>query len=172
MKNNQAPREFQPSGRRRLGRAQNPEIEDPYMAKEKPAEPSACPDCGAVFRKGRWKWPDLPDNSARPVVCAACRRIAEKLPAGTLTLQGDYVGRHGNEIVQLINHRAEQEKKEHPMHRIMGLDRGADSIVVTTTDIHLPRRLGQAVRRAHHGKLEVTYDTDAYGVRAHWHRDE
>jgi hypothetical protein len=155
-----------------MGRAQNPEIEDPYLAKEKPAEPSACPNCGAVFRKGRWKWPDLPDKSARPVVCTACRRIAENLPAGSLTLEGGYVRAHGDEMIHLINHRSEQERKEHPMNRVMGLDRAADRIVVRTTDIHLPRRLGQALRRAFHGKLEVTYDADAYGVRVNWRRDE
>jgi NMD protein affecting ribosome stability and mRNA decay len=172
MKKTQIPREFQPTGRRRSGRAQNPEIEDPYMTGKKLAEPSVCSGCGAVYHKGRWHWPELPDRSATPVLCAACHRIAEKLPAGTLTIGGAYVGIHGDEMMNLVNHQAEQEKKEHPMNRVIGVERSADKIVVTTTDIHLPRRIGRALSKAHHGKLDMNYDEDAYAVRVNWQRDE
>jgi hypothetical protein len=89
-----------------------------------------------------------------------------------LTIGGAYVGVHGNEMMNLINHQVELEKKEHPMNRVMGVERSADKIVITTTDIHLPRRIGRALSKAHHGKLDTTYDEDAYAVRVNWQRDE
>jgi hypothetical protein len=42
--------------------------------------------------------------------------------------------------------------------------------VITTTDIHLPQRIGEAVRRACHGDLQVRYGSDEYSVRVHWRR--
>ena len=35
-----------------------------------------------------------------------------------------------------------REKREHPLNRIMAIEREGDALVVKTTDIHLPRRIG------------------------------
>jgi len=43
---------------------------------------------------------------------------------------------------------------------------------VTTTDIHLPRRIGEALVSAYDGALDLTYDEDGYFLRANWHRDD
>lgn len=161
----------QKTGRRRWGRAQLEALQDPYKARVKPAEPSACSQCGAVFRKGRWSWPELPTTAA-PTLCPACHRENDKFPAGTLTLRGAYISAHGDDMLNLVRHQAELEKKEHPLHRVMAIAREADKIVVTTTDIHLPKRIGQAVHRAHHGKLDIVYDEDAYNVQVTWHRED
>lgn len=44
------------SGRRIAGRAQRDHILDPYQVQQKLPEPTACGQCGAVYRHGRWKW--------------------------------------------------------------------------------------------------------------------
>ena len=44
-------------------------------------------------------------------------------------------------------------------------------IVMTTTDIHLPQRIGTALKRAYHGDLDVTYAKDQWSVRARWRRE-
>ena len=39
---------------------------------------------------------------------------------------------------------------------------------VTTTDTHLPQRIGEAVKHARKGKLEIVYGHDEYVVRVRW----
>jgi hypothetical protein len=56
------------------------------------------------------------------------------------------------------------------MHRIMSLEPRANGIEITTTDIHLPRRIGEALRRAHDGELMFAFSDDAYEIRVQWQR--
>ena len=61
------------------------------------------------------------------------------------------------------------EKAEHPLHRIIAIEQDADEMRVTTTDAHLPQRIGEAVKHARKGTLEIIYGHDEYVVRVHWH---
>ena len=54
----------------------------------------------------------------------------------------------------------------------MAIDAAPERITVTTTDIHLPRRIGEALTSAFEGKLDLTYDEDGYFLRVGWHRDD
>ena len=98
----------------------------------------------------------------------ACPRIRDKLPAGEVTLEGPFVHAHRAELVHLVRDQAEHERDERPLHRIMQLDEGADRVRVSTTDIHLPQRIGEALKRAYDGELELHYGDDEYTVRVHW----
>ena len=100
----------------------------------------------------------------------ACRRIRDKLPAGYLIIDGIFVAHHCDELLQLVRNEAERECREHVLHRVMNIEASAERIVVTTTDIHLPRRIGHALESAYQGKLELSYGEDEYVVRAHWRR--
>ena len=142
---------------------------DPYQAAGKYTEPTRCATCGAVFHRGRWQWAGAPQDS-HMALCPACQRIRDKLPAGELTLEGAFVHAHRAELVRLVRNEAEHEGKEHPVHRIMQLDEGADRVLVSTTDIHLPQRIGEALKRAYDGELQVHYGHDEYSVRVHWRR--
>lgn len=53
---------------------------------------------------------------------------------------------------------------------MMAIEETADGIEVSTTDIHLPQRMGEALRSAYQGDLEVGYAADEYGVRVTWRR--
>lgn len=170
MKTRTVPRTPLAAGRRRWGRAQMQAIEDPYKRAAKLPEPTQCPQCRAVYHKGRWHWGPTPAD-AHATLCQACHRINDKLPAGTLTLAGDFVAAHRTDILAIAHHQEEAEKKEHPLNRIMNIEESADRIVVTTTDIYLPRRIAEAVKRAFRGTLELQFDEDAYFVRADWRRD-
>ena len=111
----------------------------------------------------------MPEQAAE-ARCPACRRVRDKLPAGTLVLEGPFVDAHQDEIVHLIRNEAERERREHPLHRVMEIAPGPARIQVATTDIHLPQRLGEAVRRAFDGELNVKYGADDYTARVHWRR--
>ena len=164
----QPPRTRHGRSRRIAGRAQGRHREDPYIERHKPSEPSCCRQCGSVFRKGRWQWGEPPEDATEST-CPACHRTNDDYPAGIVTLQGEIVRTKRAELVKLIRHQEELEKAEHPLNRIMAIDdTDGDTITVTTTDIHLPRRIGEAVDGAYHGRLELDYDEDRYFVRVEW----
>jgi hypothetical protein len=71
-------------------------------------------------------------------------------------------------MLSLARHQEAAEKAEHPLNRIMGVEDTPDGVVITTTDIHLPRRIGEAIRRAFHGEFKAHFDEGAYSVRAEW----
>jgi hypothetical protein len=142
---------------------------DPYQADAKQAGPAICFDCGAIYSAGRWQWGE-PAADAHRTLCPACRRVHDKLPAGTLVLDGPYVPAHRDALLHIVEAEAAHERQEHPLNRTMRIDAHGDRIEVPTTDIHLPQRIGKALERAHGGELTIHYDADAYGVRVHWHR--
>ena len=145
-------------------------VHDPYKTRLKLPEPTVCPQCGAVFHEGRWHWAPRPDD-AHEELCQACHRINDRYAAGELTITGNFVVHHKDEILHLARHQEEQEKAEHPLHRIMGIEERDGVVVVRTTDIHLPRRIGEALRHAYHGELDCRYGEEAYSVHVSWTRD-
>jgi NMD protein affecting ribosome stability and mRNA decay len=154
--------------RRIAGHAQQDHVLDPYQGSKKPAEGTVCPGCGAVYGKGRWQWSSKPDRRSHEELCPACKRIRDKLPAGVVALRGESALRHKQELLQLAQHQEEAEKGEHPLNRIMGVKEDDQGIVIETTDIHLPRRIGEAVKRAFHGELETHFEQDGFFVRVNW----
>jgi len=167
MKSQARPPEAGRSGRRSAGRAQRDHILDPYQAQQKLEEPTACPQCGAVYHHGRWQWGHRPDG-AHEASCPACRRIADDLPAGIVTLHGAFARQHAAEITRLARNEEDAEKAEHPLNRIIAIAETEDGLAITTTDIHLPRRLGEAVKHAFHGTIEIHYDDSGYFARVDW----
>lgn len=156
--------------RRRFGRAQGTSIDDPYRQTKKPSEPAVCPDCGAVFHGGHWRWMDRPAD-AELVTCQACHRMRDKYPAGEVTLSGAFVQEHRDELLAVARHNEAAENKEHPLNRIMAIDEDGKAIVIRTTDIHLPRRIGEALHHAYQGKLDIDYEPGNYFVKIGWMRN-
>ena len=144
-------------------------VHDPYLAKEKLSEPSVCTDCSAIFHKGRWQW-GAAQADASQAICPACRRIAEKLPAGYISIKGDFAREHQKELLNLIHNFAEHEKSEHPLKRIMSTEDDGDGILITTTDIHLARGIGEALQKAFKGEMDFHYNEAEYLLRIRWVR--
>jgi hypothetical protein len=142
---------------------------DPYQAKRKYTEPTVCKDCGAVFHRGRWQWSAAPADAQR-ALCPACHRVRDKFPAGTVTLEGGFVAGHRAELLGIVHNQERREKGEHPLHRIIAVDESVDRIVVTTTDIHLPRQIGEALKHAHQGELDIRFGAGEYSVQVNWRR--
>lgn len=142
---------------------------DPYQVAGKYTEPTRCTTCDAVFHHGRWQWGSAPQGS-HVALCPACQRIRDKLPAGELTLEGGFVDAHRAEIIRLVRNQAEHERQEHALNRIIDVDESPGRIGVTTTDIHLPQRIGEALHRAYDGELDINYGHDEYAVRVRWQR--
>ena len=142
---------------------------DPYQARSKYREPTVCATCGAIFERGRWKWGETP-KGAHETTCPACARTRDKLPAGHVTLSGTFFNAHRAELLQLARNTAESERVDHPLHRIMNIAETPDEAVITTCDVHSPRRIGEALERAYDGELELRFGEDEYSIRVHWSR--
>jgi hypothetical protein len=144
---------------------------DTYKLRAKLPEPTVCPVCSACYTKGRWAWGDRPEGDVHEHKCPACQRVEDCYPAGELRLLGGFVKAHHDEILNLVRNTEEQERAEHPLNRIMAIEEQGGTVVVLTTDIHLPRRIGHALCDAWRGELDTHYDDEGYFVRASWNRD-
>jgi NMD protein affecting ribosome stability and mRNA decay len=151
--------------RTRIYDDQNPDV---YREKKKYKEPTVCSGCGAVFRNGRWSW-NTSVEDAHTAVCPACRRISDKYPAGILEISGSFSEDHKDEILKLIRNKAKAEKNEHPLERIMDIDHQDGKKVISTTGFHLARRLGDALKDAYQGELDISYDAENF-IRVYWNR--
>lgn len=160
-----------PLGFHRVRRDQlRPEREhDSYKLPQKPPEPAACPECGAVFHGGRWQWGIKP-RGAHELLCPACHRIRDRFPAGYLHLGGEFFAAHREELTKLLRHHEERARAEHALERIMGIEDTEQGSLVTTTDIHLARDLGEALHHAYRGELEFHYNEAEKLLRVHWRR--
>jgi hypothetical protein len=144
-------------------------LDDSYKSRGKLPEPTLCPQCGAVFHKGKWQWLPKPE-SAHSETCPACHRIHDDFPAGYVRLEGDFLAQHRAEILGLVRHIEQREKAEHPLQRIMGIAEEAGAVLITTTDSHLARGIGEAVGHAYQGELDFQYNTEENLLRVHWKR--
>lgn len=142
-------------------------VHDAYKIKGKLAEPSVCRECGAVFHQGRWQWGAAPAG-AHEETCPACHRIHDSYPAGFVTLQGAFFHAHRDEIMHLVRNHEQRERAEHPLQRIMNVEEQDDEVLVTTTDIHLARGIGEALHHAYQGELEFHYNPEENLLRVHW----
>ena len=143
---------------------------DPFATSEKPPEPAVCPRCGAVVRAGRWVWGSAAHGAAA-VECPACRRIAQDLPDGILTVAGAFVQAHDTDIRGLVHHVEENEKRDHALARIFGIEAEGKELVVKTTERRLAESLGRALERAYGGTLERVEGDKSSPLRVRWQRD-
>jgi NMD protein affecting ribosome stability and mRNA decay len=142
-------------------------VHDAYKAKGKPVEPAVCSKCGAVFHAGRWQWRVMPID-AHQEVCPACHRVHDHFPAGFLSLQGEFFQSHREEIMHLVHNYEEHERSEHPLKRIMEVKDNNGATLVTTTDIHLARGMGEALHHAYKGDLQYHYNPEQNLLRVSW----
>lgn len=142
---------------------------DPYHSKLKLKEPTVCPQCGAVYHSGRWSWADTPAD-AHETMCPACQRIHDKVPAAFLNLSGEFLDEHKDEIMHLIHNYVQREKTEHPLKRFMGSEEEDGKLVITFTDPHLARGIGEALHNAYKGNLDYQYTEGEFMLRVSWSR--
>lgn len=140
-----------------------------YRERDKSLEITVCTECGALYVDGRWSWEEPPEQAGQ-TICPACRRIADRYPAGHLELKGDFLAEHRAEILNLIRNIESREKAERPLERIMSIEDGPDGVLVTTTGIHVARRIGEALARAYKGDLSYQYAEAEKRIRVFWQR--
>lgn len=146
-----------------------PERHDTYKSRGKLHEPTVCSGCGAVYVDGRWSWATAPAG-AHKAVCASCQRIADRFPAGRIEIGGAFFKEHREEILNLVRNVEAAEKKERPLERIMGIADGGDRATVTTTGIHVARRIGESLSHSYQGEFDFQYGDGDDSIRVSWSR--
>jgi len=144
-----------------------PARHDPYRADNKPQGEQVCPDCGLVNRRGRWMRVSATPQ-AHSVSCPACRRIADKLPAGILTVEGAYAYEKRDDVLATARNVAEKVESEHPLERIMSIETFDGRLIISTTDVHLVQAIGRALHGAFGGSLHYGFQEGDYQLRVHW----
>jgi len=148
------------------------EIHDPYRTPRKARSPARCSDCGAIYRKGRWTWERLLPPPPTTLVCPACRRIRDRYPAGEITIGGSFFVAHADEALRLVRNVENAEHCTHPLQRVIAIARKDGKAIVTTTDLHVARRIAHALESAWGGQLATHYDEGGYFVRITWERND
>ena len=146
-----------------------PKRQDTYKSRGKIQEPAVCSGCGAVFLDGRWSWAAAP-KGANKATCAACQRVADRFPAGRIEIGGDFFNEHREEILRLVRNVEAVEKKERPLERIMAITDDGAQTVVTTTGIHVARRIGESLSRSYQGEFGFKYGDGEDSIRVTWSR--
>lgn len=143
---------------------------DAYQQMHNPPEPTVCSKCQALFANGRWTWKPPPSDSNEST-CPACRRIIDNYPAGFITIKGEFYILHRDNILNLVKNVENQEKRGRPLERIMNIDRQNDQAIITTTGIHVARRIGEALSKSFKGDLSIQYADADKNVRVNWSRE-
>lgn len=153
----------------RIDRMVQSKRHDVYRSRKGKPEITACPTCGVWFDGRRWVWGEAPETAAA-APCPACRRIADNYPAGYVDIGGPFFSEHREEILNLVRNVESAEKADHPLERIMDLAEKPDGVALTTTGVHLARRLGEALSRAYNAPSVFRYADDDNQIRVSWHR--
>ncbi|MBN1542988.1 ATPase [candidate division KSB1 bacterium] len=143
---------------------------DSYQEEFKLAEPACCTECGAVYIQGRWTWKEASEG-CQQVLCPSCRRCSDRYPAGWIQITGNFFRRHAEEILSLVRNVETKEKTERPLERIMEISDRPSSVEITTTGVHVARRIGEALQRAYKGEFRFNYADGEPHIRIQWYRD-
>ena len=142
---------------------------DRYKLPRKLREPTRCRDCGALYREGRWVWAPR-GGPAYKIRCPACQRIRDSRASGYVRLSGEYFAGHREEILRRVRRCEQAESADHPLERIIAIASAPDGELVTTTGVHLARRIAHALQHAFKGELEARYNKGDKILRVHWSR--
>ena len=150
-----------------------------HRSVEKPAEPTFCTDCSAIYSDGHWIAKEAATEGrkhehwrpANPTKCPACRQIENHMVGGYLSIGGDFLNSHRSDIEHLIDAEAKRAYEDNPLSRIMNRIANDDEVAIETTTEHLAQRLGHALKKAFHGDVSYNFSDENKMVRVKWYRD-
>jgi NMD protein affecting ribosome stability and mRNA decay len=157
------------SSARRKDRLIKDNRKDTYIDQIALKDFAACSKCNAVYTNGRWTWKTT-EHITSKTTCPACRRISDNYPAGYIEIKGNFFLSHSTDILNLVNNVERLEKSERPLERIILINEGKNKTVITTTGIHVARRIGEALSRSYQGNYNFKYADGEKSIRVFWER--
>jgi DNA-directed RNA polymerase beta' subunit len=95
--------------------------------------------------------------------------MRDHAPAAIVTLHGEFLREHRDEIMAHVRRLSDRAFVEHPLERLMEIDEDDEVVHLSTTSVHLARGIGQALQAAWDGDLDL--DAGAGGTpRIDWRR--
>jgi len=157
-------------------RGRPPKNLDPYQTEDTVKEPAICQKCNAVYQGKHWQFDGEKAESLQHssqvmwVTCPACTKIEDHYPEGFMTLKGDYLWAHEEEIRNLLRNEAEAVMNTNPLSRIMQIKADNGALVIETTEQKLAEHLGRSLTAAHSGELNVQWSKAPKVCRVEWER--
>lgn len=149
---------------------------DPYLSKRGLKEPVKCNMCQSIYRHKRWYLKDDPialefrDQSMNLTVCPACRKAREHFPEGIITLRGEFLISHKDEILHLIHNEETRAKGVNPLERIISVKELENAIEIQTTSERFAERVGKEIKRAFKGEVAYHWTHGDKWIRVEWRR--
>ena len=158
------------SASRRKDRLIRDRRKDAYVDQIILKDPAVCSKCNAVYTNGRWTW-KTKEQVTTKTTCPACRRISDNYPAGNIEIKGNFFHLHSVDILNLVNNIERLEKTERPLERIISITESKVKTIITTTGIHIARRIGEALSRSYQGNFNFQYADGDKSIRVFWERE-
>jgi NMD protein affecting ribosome stability and mRNA decay len=137
---------------------------DPYLLKVGPGDRAVCTKCGAVYRNKRWMLGrEAEEKTVKTVkvLCPACQKIKDGYAGGFVTLRGDFLRDHSEEIINMVRNKEKRAMYYNPLDRIISIKkRKGGNVEITTTTDKLAQRIGQMLGKAYNGSVEYKWSTD------------
>ena len=127
--------------------------------------PTVWPTCRAVFHKGRWTWEAKPAG-AHETLCPACLRITINTPRVSSRSRDRSEDTQHEQLIGVVKNMEEKENTRSPGS--WGLNHDLRAWSFRRPIPICPRRIGDALKQAYHGELELHYDQDEQFVRVTW----
>lgn len=135
-----------------------------------------CKDCTAVYQNKKWFLDAKLYEEKKGLkdinwgICPACKKTKENVPGGVLTLKGDFLQQHKQEIMNLVHNEDERSKKYNPLKRIMKINEKGNEVEILTTEGRLAQRIGSVLFKAYDGEVEYKKHENAKFMRVEWRR--
>ncbi len=150
---------------------------DPYLPRGASKKVSVCSGCRAVYMNKRWYADEalfissLGSPDTVKMACPACLKIRDGFPGGIVTLKGDFVLPHKQDLMNLIKNEEARARGFNPLERVMSIrENGHGNMVISTTNEKLAQRLGRAIKKAFHGEVTYQWSHDNKLARVDWER--
>lgn len=137
-----------------------------------------CPRCGAIHDGHRWiPEPDekvssrLAGKTMKKSTCPGCRRIEKGQVDGVVTIKGEFLARHREEIKNVIKRVEKNRHGRNVTSQILQTSEKNGEIIIETCDEHLAERIGKELHKAFKGDLDMKWQEKDTFVRVLWQRD-
>jgi len=151
-------------------------LDDPYLFREGYKEPTICPGCKAIYTNKKWSLDEKQRGKIEKTtgityqMCPACRKIKDRFPMGILTLSGEFLFNHHQDILNLLRSEEKRAVAKNPLERIISIEERKGTIQVETTTESLALRMGRVLFRAYKGNVSYKFSQDEKLVRVNWNR--
>jgi len=150
------------------------ESRDAYENEDPPSEPVRCSICDNVYVNKQWYTPDeSPLEEIEQIdthTCPGCQKLRDGYYYGELTIEGDFLKDHSEELSNLIQNEVQRVQTKNPLSKLVSADSDGGEVVLRTTNAKLAEHIGRSLHKAYEGTIDI--DKSEYITRVHWTRNK